>query len=34
MSTLVLLHKDSINEQATQEVPYNPECHMALDLII
>jgi hypothetical protein len=34
MSTLVPLHKDLVNEQTIQEVPYNHECHMALALII
>jgi hypothetical protein len=34
MSTLVPLHKDSVNEQTIQEVPYNHECHMALALVI
>jgi hypothetical protein len=34
MSTLVPLHKDSVNEQTTQEVLYNLECHMVLALII
>jgi hypothetical protein len=34
MSTLVSLHKDSVNEQTIQEVSYNHECHMALALII
>ena len=34
LSSLVPLHKDFYPEVATQEVPYYPECHIALTLII